>query len=385
MICDPTGEYKAGAIVSAIRFGEMLQKRGHRVIFIAAKSKENPTDDICHGMKVYRFRSIPLPKSGGWHLAFPTVGEIKKIFQDEGVDVVHIILPMSGAVVAMWAARSLGIKIVAHSHSQPENVFMDVPKWLGRSMLYKVWNAYLAWLYSKAEIIMYPSKLGHELLHHLTEKGKPSMVISNGVHIDIFKPSTTGDFHERFAIPRDTINILYVGRLFPEKSVDTLIRAVPHILEGYKKVHVIIAGMGYLRPALEALAVSLSVEQHVSFLTLNDEDKLLAYNVGDIFISPSFAELEGMTVLEAMACGKPIIVPDAPMNAARFFVTNNGFLFETANHVDLATKALRVILDGDLRIKMGAVSLEKSKEYDINYSVTKSEQVYHSLFWNNVV
>lgn len=380
MICDPIGDYKAGALVSALRFGELLQKKGHHVIFIGARSKQNLTDNYQNGMKAYRFRSIPLPRSGGWHLAFPSVSEVKKILRDEKIDVVHIILPMSGAIVAVKAARSLGIKIVAHSHSQPENLFMDVPNALGRPILDNLWNKYLAWIYSKTESIIYPSELGFKLLHHLTEDGKPSMVISNGVNVDIFKPMPVGDFYERFGLPKDTVNIVYVGRLFPEKSVDTLIRAVPLIIEKYEKFHIIIVGMGYLRLKLEKLAVDLGVEKYVSFLTLDDEDKILAYNAGDIFISPSFAELEGMTVLEAMACGKPIIVPDAKMNAARFFVTDNGFLFETTNFKDLAEKALKLILDADLREKMGKASLDKSKEYDINYSVSKLEGLYYSLF-----
>jgi glycosyltransferase involved in cell wall biosynthesis len=139
-------------------------------------------------------------------------------------------------------------------------------------------------------------------------------------------------------------------------------------------------GIGYLKPKLEQLAKDLGVEKQVTFLTLNDDDKLLAYNAGHIFISPSFAELEGMTVLEAMACGKPIIVPNAEMNAARFFVDGNGFLFETKNHKDLAEKALIIILDEALRKKMGEVSLAKSKEYDINHSVTKLESVYYGRF-----
>ena len=379
MICDPAGEYKAGAVVSALRFSKLLQERGHRVIFIGAKDKKDRDDNYVQGIKMYRFRSLPLPKSGGWHLAFPTVGEVKKILAKEKIDIVHIILPMTGAFMAIKAAQRLSIKMVAHSHSQPENLFMDAPSF-ARPFLDKTWNSILAWMYSKGEVILYPSKMAHSLLDHLTEDGKPSVVFSNGVNMEVFKPIDTGDFYNRFNIPKDTLNLVYVGRLFPEKSVDTLIEAMPLILEEHPKTHLTIVGGGYLRERLEKLANTLNITQNVSFLGLvSEEDKILAYNAGDIFVSPSFAELEGMTVLEAMACGKPIIVPNGEMNAARFFVDGNGLLFETANIKDLAEKVLTILKDEELRTRMGETSLKNSKKYDIQESVTLLENVYYSV------
>jgi 1,2-diacylglycerol 3-alpha-glucosyltransferase len=174
------------------------------------------------------------------------------------------------------------------------------------------------------------------------------------------------------------VNLFYVGRLFPEKSLDTLVNAVPAIVAGHSKTHVMIAGRGHMRPKLEKLTDTLGMRDHISFLELNDEDKILAFNVGDIFVSPSFAELEGMTVLEAMACGKPIIVPDGKMNAARHFVSDNGLLFKTADSNDLAVQVLRLIGDVDMRKAMGVASLEKSKKYDIHRSVEKQERVYYN-------
>lgn len=383
MICDPIGDYKAGVLMSVLRFSKLLTKRGHHIIFIGARTKENPIHDHHHGMKAYRFRSIPLPKSGGWHLAFPTVNEVKKVLQDEQIDVVHIILPMSAALVATKAARSLGIKIVAHSHSQPENLFMDVPKILGRALLYRVWNGYLAWLYSKAESIVYPSKMAYNLLDNLTSDGKPSTVISNGIDTEEFKTADVGDFHERHVIPQDTVKIVFVGRLYPEKSVDTLIKAVPHIIREHPKSHIMIVGDGHLRQRLEALVGKLEVQKHVTFLGLvSDEDRLHAYNASDIFVLPSFAELEGMVVLEAMSCGKPILIANSEMSASRHFVDGNGFLFETANHTDLAEQALRLITNSELRREMGAASLKKSKDYDIHRSVDKLEEVYRQALEN---
>ncbi|MEK7471569.1 MAG: glycosyltransferase [Patescibacteria group bacterium] len=377
MVCDPIGSNKSGVVVSTLRFSKLLKDRGHHVIFIAARLKEHKDHSYHDGIKAYRYRGLPVPKSGGWRLAFPTVKELKKVFQEEKINVVHILLPMSGAIMAIKAAKALNIKIVAHSHSQPENLFMDMPKII-QPTLGKLWNKWLAWVYGKAEVIIYPSKLGHEILHHLTEKQKPFMVVSNGVNIERYRPKNVGDFHIRFNIPKDTINIVYVGRLYPEKSIDTLIKAIPHILKEYQNIHVMLAGAGHVRPKLEKLVHNLNVKKYVTFLGLvSDEDKILAYNACDIFISPSFAELEGMTVLEAMACGKPIIVPNAEMNAARFFIDGNGFLFETENHEDLARQTLKLITNSDLRKKMEKISLEKSKHYDIHKSVLLLEEVYY--------
>lgn len=376
MVCDPIGNNKSGVVVSTIRFAKLLKERGHNVIFIGAKSKEYRGHSYHDGIKAYRYRSIPVPKSGGWHLAFPTVKELKKVFKDENINVIHIILPMSGSVVAIKAARALGIKMVAHSHSQPENLFMDMPKII-QPALNKIWNSYLVWTYGKAESLIYPSEMARSLLDKLSKKNQPSHVVSNGINTKDFKIKPIGNFFERFNIPENTIKLLFVGRLFPEKSVDTLIKAVPHIIKKYPNTHIMIVGDGYLRQKLEKLTHELNVNKSVTFLGLvSEEDKILAYNACDIFVLPSLAELEGMVVLEAKACGKPIIISDSEMSASRFFVDGNGFLFKTKNHLDLAEKAIILIIDKDLREKMGKISLEKSKNFDIERSADKLEEVY---------
>ena len=378
MICDPIGNNKSGVVVSTIRFAKLLKERGHNVIFIGAKSKEHNEKKSYHeGIKTYRYRSLPVPKSCGWYLAFPTVKELKKVFKDENINVVHIILPMSGSVVAIKAARSLGIKMVAHSHSQPENLFMDMPKII-QPTLNNLWNSYLAWTYGKAESLIYPSEMARSLLEKLSKKNQPSHVVSNGINTQDFKPLPIGNFYERFNIPENNVKLLFVGRLFPEKSVDTLIKAVPHIINKHPNAHIMIVGDGHLRQKLEKLTHELNVNKSVTFLGLvSEEDKILAYNACDIFILPSLAELEGMVVLEAKACGKPIIISDAKMSASRFFVDGNGYLFETKNHEDLASKAILLISDRELREKMGKISLEKSKNYDIEKSVDKLENIYY--------
>ena len=376
IVCDPIGSNKSGVVVSTIRFGRHLKERGHHVIFIGARSAEHKDHSYHNGIKAFRFRSLPIPKSGGWNLAFPTVKELKKIFLEEKIDVVHIVLPMSGAIVALFAARSLGLKIVAHSHSQPENLFMEMPKIL-QPVLGNLWNKYLSWAYGKAHALIYPTELARSLLDKLSSKQQPSEVISNGINLKEFRPIGIGDFMARFKIPEGGIKLLFVGRLFPEKSIDTLIKAMPQIVEKYPSTHAMIVGGGHLREKLEKLSRTLGMSKHITFLGLvSEEDKILAYNACDIFILPSLAELEGMAVLEAMGCGKPIIVSDAEMSASRYFVDGNGLLFKTRDHADLAQQILKLIGDPDLRKKFGDRSLVKSKDYDIERSIDLLEKVY---------
>src|SRR3989338_2791574 len=360
-----------------MRFGKLLKERGKHVIFIGARSKEHKDHSYHDDVKAYRYRSLPVPKSGGWHLAFPTVQQLKKVFLDEKIDVVHILLPMSGSIVAIKAAKALNIKIVAHSHSQPENLFMDMPKII-QPALGKIWNKYLAWTYGKAESLIYPTEMARGLLSKLSDPNQPSAVISNGINLKEFGPAKIGAFYERYGIPADKIKLLFVGRLYPEKSIDTLIKAIPQIIKEHPNTHVMIVGGGHLRPKLEKLTDRLGVRKHVTFLGLIDEeDKILAYNASDIFVLPSLAELEGMVVLEAMACGKPIVISDAEMSASRYFVDGNGFLFKSEDHEDLARQVSKLIGDPELRKKHGEASFANIKRYDIETSIGLLEEVYY--------
>ncbi|MDB5266362.1 MAG: hypothetical protein JWN89_177 [Parcubacteria group bacterium] len=378
LVCDPIGSNKSGVVVSTLRFGRLLSERGHRVVFVGSRSEEH-TGSHYQGIKTHLFRSLPVPRSGGWRLAFPAVGELKKVFQDEKIDVVHVILPMSGAIAAVKAAGVMGIKVIAHSHSQPENLFMHLPKIL-QGFLGRGWNAYLAWFYGKTSYILYPTEMARSLLETLSKKSTPSAVVSNGISLDEFRSAEVGDFHERFGLSKEGLKLLFVGRLSPEKSLDTLLKAMPRILAEHPDTGLMIAGTGPSRPGLELLARRLGVGASVDFLGLvSDEDRLHAYNASDIFVFPSLAELEGMAVLEAMACGKPIIVADAPMSASRFFVEGNGFHFKAEDPEDLALQAIKLIADRDLRNSMAGASLEVAKKYDIEESVDKLERVYFSV------
>jgi glycosyltransferase involved in cell wall biosynthesis/pimeloyl-ACP methyl ester carboxylesterase len=380
IICDPITDCLAGSFVSTLRFAEILKRQGHKIIFIAARSPKNRHDNYYKDMKIYRFISVYLPKSEGqFYLSFPTAGKLKKIFKKEKIDLIHIIIPSPSAIAAIRAAKYLGLKIIAHSHTQPENLFLHLPKIGLIKKLNGYFYKYLSWLYRQADFIIYPSLFAKEMFGRLNE-GIPSAVISNGVDTAKYKKTDPEELFKKFNLPRTTENILFVGRLHPEKSVDTLIKSIPFIINNYRNIHIYIVGFGHLETELRNLSKNLSVSEFITFFGRVDEDDLImAYTACDIFVLPSLAELEGMVVLEAMASGKPLVIADAENSASKYFVDDNGLLFKPEDPKNLAGQILKLLNDKTLRDRMAAASLGKSREYDINECALKLENSYYRI------
>lgn len=379
IICDPI-EYTAGSFVSALRFAEHLKGRGHKIIFIAAKTPKSNNSDYYKEIKIYRFFSLLLPKSEKqMYLSLPCVKQVEKILKDEKIDIIHTIVPTPLSFISTKAAKSLGLKIVAASHAQPENIFLHLPKFLPLGLLNSTYYKYMYWLYNQADAVIYPSEFAQKYFSDLNKKIKVE-IISNGVDINKFKKTDAKEFVKKYNLPLGKKNILYVGRFHPEKSVDTLIKAVPTIIEKEPDAQILIVGFGHLENKLKKLAADLGVCEQVIFCgKVSDDDLILAYNVCDIFVLPSLAELEGMVVLEAMACGKPLLIADSPGSASPFFVSDNGLLFKPEDAQDLAEKAIELLADKKLLAIMAENSFKKSREYDIEKSVSKLEELYYSL------
>jgi glycosyltransferase involved in cell wall biosynthesis len=105
--------------------------------------------------------------------------------------------------------------------------------------------------------------------------------------------------------------LLTVKHLRPVCGHDTLLRAMPDIVRRHPDVMLWLAGDGDLRPTLELLARDLGVASHVRFLGRVGNDTLWKYYAAaDLFVLPSDVESWGTVMLEAMACGTPVVTTD---------------------------------------------------------------------------
>ena len=117
-------------------------------------------------------------------------------------------------------------------------------------------------------------------------------------------------------------DVLYVGRLLSHKNVDVLLHAVARLHRSDNAVRCLIVGTGPERLGLEQLALSLNIESSVRFLDRAGEatDVYALMKAARVFVLPSVREGFGISVLEALACGAPVVTADHPDNHARLLV-----------------------------------------------------------------
>jgi glycosyltransferase involved in cell wall biosynthesis len=258
---------------------------------------------------------------------------------------------------------------------QPENLFLNLPKFIPVKMMNKIFYKYLVWVYKKVDITICPSKFSEKLLKNVLPSLKTE-VVSNGVDNLKFKRINPNSLIDKFKIKGQCKKIVFVGRLHPEKNVETLVKSLK---QEYPNVQAVIAGFGYMQDSLESTANKLNLKEDIIFCgKVSDNDLIKVYSLCDIFVSPSLAELEGMAILEAMSCKNPIVIADSKESAAVQFVKENGFLFEPENPRDLARKILILLKDKKLRRKMAQNSLDESRNYSINKSISNLEKIYYS-------
>lgn len=170
-------------------------------------------------------------------------------------------------------------------------------------------------------------------------------LIPNGVDIERFTPSSHAP---RVQKP----SILFVGRLAPQKNLLCLLRAIAEVQQTLS-VRLDLVGNGPLREKLGQEAQTLGLDAHFHG-TIPHEQLPGFYRGADVFVLPSHLEGHPKALLEAMACGLPVIVSDAPGNRA--VVTNevNGLTFPTDDAPSLAKRMRDVLLEPELARRLGA-------------------------------
>ncbi len=178
--------------------------------------------------------------------------------------------------------------------------------------------------------------------------------------------------------------VLFVGRLVEEKGVEDLLRSIVVIRKQFPEINTLIAGEGQDRTYFEELCVSLNIDDCVEFSGwVNPEEIPAYYLAADIFVGPSrrakngWIEAQGLTFLEAMAAGIPVIATRLGGVVDSVLHEETGLLVDERSPQQIADALRRLLLDKNLRQK---ISNNGRKMVDSQFSRQASAEAFSSLF-----
>lgn len=171
---------------------------------------------------------------------------------------------------------------------------------------------------------------GDRLTHQLGFTGN-LVIIPNGIDLKNIQSAETS---------QQTSDVIFAGRLLPHKNVDVLIQAIGEIKKTHPEIKAIILGEGPEKSKLRSLSKKMGLENNITFLSFKDNIQELygLIKASKVFVLPSTREGFGLVVLEANACGIPVITIDHADNAAKELIDTSNGAISNLTSTDIAEK-----------------------------------------------
>ncbi len=330
--------------------------------------------DLGASVRVRRRLSLPFPSStrqsrAAWISPFGWASLTGR----SRPDVIHVHSFFGIGLEALLNGACLGIPVVGTNHTTIAGFGAHIPVSVARA------TAYVLWFYNKCGIITAPShsvfdELGRDRLR------RPLEVISNPIDTALFRPKPDGDnkvARHNFGLHGPTIT--YAGRLGAEKNIDIVLHAVAALRDQGVAATLAIAGHGSHESVLRNLAAILRIADRVRFLgTLAHEELALLLQISDAFVIMSTSETQSMVLLQAMACGAPVVAANTRA-LPEFVGRDNGALADPHDPTALAHILSDLLATPARRRDMGAAGRRVAEKFGIAAVTDRWESLYRSM------
>jgi glycosyltransferase involved in cell wall biosynthesis len=335
-----------------------LERAGHEV-YVFTFGEEDYVDDE---PRVLRSPGLPLSDSG-FYLSLRYKTRHKKLLQT--MDVVHVHHPFLSGRLALNYCRSSRIPIVFTNHSRYDLLAQAYLPLMPDEVSHSLLQAYLPDFCESVDLVISPSAGMAKILRELDVKSHIE-VIPNGVELAKFHQAEPCP-RSQFGFSDQDILLVYAGRIAPEKNLSFLLQAFAGIAQLLPNVYLLIVGGGKKQSEEEfhGSIAQLGIGNRVhntGMIAYEDIPGYLA--MGDIFVTTSVSESFGMSTVEAMGVGLPIMGIHSPGTSDIVEDGKTGFL-STEDLAAFTAKLTYLCLHPGLRRTMGAAAREASEEYDI--------------------
>ena len=365
-----------GVVTSIRNLMDELTKKGHqvRVLTVSEKLKSHKEDNI------YYIKSLPLG------IVYPDVRmpvsyrhRYLRELVDWKPDIIHSQCEYFSYQFAGYISRKTGAPIVHTYHTLYEQyvTYIFPSQRIGAFFVGILSRLRLR----KAEAIVAPTAKVETVLKKYGLHN-PIHVVPSGIalaqHKQRISPQERSERRHALGIPDDALVLLNLGRLGTEKNLAEVVELFAVAKKQYTNLYLLIVGNGPAKPQLEELSERLGVAEYVIFTGMvPPEDVHAYYQLGDVFVSASTSETQGLTYVEAAANGLPLLCRRDPCLEGVLVEGRNGWEYEAQEEF---CEILDAIMDNPARCRAAGTQSEQiATSFDKSYFADKIEDIYEAV------
>lgn len=369
-----------GVGTSVHTLADSLRKQGHQVTIFTPTDPNQPENE---GDNIIRMPSMPFVFIRQFRMGLLySPKELAKIARLH-LDIVHTQTEFSLGMFGKILSKALNIPMIHTYHTMYEDYVHYIIN--GALITPSMAKEFSKIFCNSANAVVAPTEKVQNFLNSYGVT-KPISIIPTGIQIDKFRksrydPLDIALLKEALGIDSNKHVILSVGRVAREKSLDVLIQAMPKLLEQIQEAILVIVGDGPVKEELIALSHSLHVEEHVLFTGAKPWDEIgKYYQLGDVFVSASVTETQGLTFIEAMAAGIPVIAKKDECIKDIIKHGENGLLFQ--NNDELSSLLINIFKDSEKLDYLSGNTLEYVEELSAEAFGKHIEALYLDVLEN---
>ncbi|KRE50997.1 glycosyltransferase family 4 protein [Paenibacillus sp. Soil724D2] len=327
--------------------------------------------------------NVPIQRSPFNRTNIKAYAELKSIIDENKYDIIHCHTPMGGVLARLAArnARENGTKVIYTAHGFHFCQGAPVLHWL----VYYPLEKFLSYF---TDCLITINEEDYQLaVNRRFRANRIEYVHGVGVNTERFRPVHESQKRESkltTGYHPDDILLFYAAEFNQNKNQQLLLHTLASVREDVPNVKLLLAGEGPLRKQCQDLAKELGIEDQVDFLGYrNDIDCLLP--MCDIAVASSLREGLPVNIMEAMACGLPIIASENRGHRELVQNDHNGWITAPNDQAAMAEKIMLLANNKELRVKLGMWGREIVERRYATQQVLNEKSTIYSLYMGEKV
>jgi glycosyltransferase involved in cell wall biosynthesis len=333
-----------GAEVHLHEISKRFVERGHSVTLLTSAFRGSQAEEQVDGIRIVR-------RGGKFTFNFCVPGAIRGLLAEERFDVVIDDINKIPFFTPAYVKRPL--LALAH-HLFAATIFLEtifpfaLYVYLGELLIPAV--------YRRTRFVVVSESTREELVGRGIPRSNIEIVYNAVDHTRFTPPAS----------PRPPVPLVgYVGRIKRYKRIDYLLEALKLVAETIPDVRLAMAGSGDYLPALMSLAERLGISDRVDFMGfVSEQEKVDMLRRAQVVVNPSSKEGWGVTVIEANACGAPVVASDVPGLRDAVVDGKTGFLVPYGDVDGFAKRIVQVLSDDSLRSTLSRQAIDWAKRFN---------------------